>query len=95
MNHYGISRARDLVAGFAVRWSMPMPSTLDRQAAKGRPFRFALVRSEETDGIATLTINRPDAMNAINEDVISQLEEAFSTRGRRSGRQGNRDRGQR
>ncbi len=78
MNHYGISRARDLVAGFAVRWSMPMPSTLDRQAAKGRPFRFALVRSEETDGIATLTINRPDAMNAINEDVISQLEEAFS-----------------
>ncbi len=78
MNHYGIGRARDLVAGFAARWNMPMPSTLDRQAATGRPFRFALVRSEETDGIATLTINRPDAMNAINEDVISQLEEAFS-----------------
>jgi enoyl-CoA hydratase/3-hydroxyacyl-CoA dehydrogenase len=77
MNHFGIARARDVVAGFAERWKMPMPATLERQAATGKPFRFTLVRSETSSGIATLTINRPDAMNAINEDVISQLEEAF------------------
>ena len=79
MNHYGIGRAKNLVAGFAARWRVPIPATLERQAASGRPFRFALVRSKKADGIATLTINRPDAMNAINEDVIAQLEEAFRT----------------
>jgi enoyl-CoA hydratase/carnithine racemase len=36
------------------------------------------VRSETSAGIATLTINRPDAMNAINESVIAQLESAFA-----------------
>ena len=35
------------------------------------------MRSEVTDGIATLTINRPDAMNALNEAVFAQLETAF------------------
>ena len=77
MNHVGIDRARDLVAAFATRWNLPMPATLDRQAREARPFRFTLVRSDITDGIATLTINRPDAMNALNEEVIAQLEDAF------------------
>jgi len=77
MNHYGIERARDLIAGFAARWSLPMPATLENQARTGAPFRFTLVRSNVADGIGTLTINRPDAMNALNEDVVSQLEEAF------------------
>ncbi len=50
MNHYGIARARDLVAGFAARWNVPVPATLERQAATGQPFRFALVRSDVADG---------------------------------------------
>jgi enoyl-CoA hydratase / 3-hydroxyacyl-CoA dehydrogenase len=77
MNHYGIERAHDLVTAFAARWSLPVPATLERQARTGQAFRFTLVRSEIEDGVATLTINRPDAMNALNEDVVSQLEDAF------------------
>jgi enoyl-CoA hydratase/3-hydroxyacyl-CoA dehydrogenase len=77
MNHYGIGRSRDMIAGFAARWNLPVPATLEDQARTGQPFRFRLVRSDIADGIATLTINRPDAMNALNEEVVSQLEAAF------------------
>jgi enoyl-CoA hydratase/3-hydroxyacyl-CoA dehydrogenase len=78
MNHYGIARSKELVDAFTAKWNLPMPATLARQAAAGKPFRFTLVRSDRAGGIATLTINRPDAMNAINEDVVSQLEDAFA-----------------
>jgi enoyl-CoA hydratase / 3-hydroxyacyl-CoA dehydrogenase len=79
MNHYGIDRATRLVKSFAERWNVAVPRTLAEHAHTGRPFRFTLVRSDVSDGIATLTINRPDALNALNEEVLAQFEEAFAT----------------
>jgi enoyl-CoA hydratase/3-hydroxyacyl-CoA dehydrogenase len=78
MNQFGIERAQDVVAGFASRWNLPVPATLANQAAAAKPFRFRLVRSGIADGIATLTINRPDALNALNEEVVAQLDKAFN-----------------
>jgi enoyl-CoA hydratase / 3-hydroxyacyl-CoA dehydrogenase len=77
MNHYGMGRSKEMIAGFAARWNLSVPATIENRARKGQPFRFKLVRSDIAGGIATLTINRPDAMNALNEEVVSQLEEAF------------------
>ena len=37
-----------------------------------------LVLLDSQDGIAYLTINRPKALNALNEGVVSQLEEKFN-----------------
>ena len=34
MNHYGIGRARDLVADFAARWKMPVPAIIDTPGAR-------------------------------------------------------------
>lgn len=78
MNHLGIERAIDLVDAFAARWQMPVPQTLAAQAASRARFHFTVVRTEIADDIATLTINRPDTLNAINGEVIGQLEEAFA-----------------
>ena len=78
MNHLGIERARTVVAAYAERWQLPMPSVVEQQARAGRPFTFKLVRTEVNNGVGTLTINRPDAMNALNEEVVAQLETGFA-----------------
>ncbi len=77
MNHYGIERAAALADTHARSWSVPVPDLLVRQARAAQPFRFTLVRSDVAGGIATLTINRPDAMNALNAAVVDQLRSAF------------------
>jgi enoyl-CoA hydratase/3-hydroxyacyl-CoA dehydrogenase len=79
MNHAGIARAAELVSSYAARWQVAVPELLSAQASAGKPFRFELVRTTVSHGIATIAINRPDAMNALNEDVVSQLEQAFDT----------------
>ena len=77
MNHYGLPRAARLVEEVARRWNIPVPAILVKQAAGGLPFAFTLVRRDDRDGIATLTIDRPDALNALNEAVMAQLGAAF------------------
>jgi enoyl-CoA hydratase / 3-hydroxyacyl-CoA dehydrogenase len=77
MNAYGLRRAARLIEDVATRWKVPVPGVFSAQAASGQPFAFTLVRREDRDGIATLTIDRPDALNAINETVVAQLGAAF------------------
>ncbi|MBI4577033.1 MAG: enoyl-CoA hydratase/isomerase family protein, partial [Planctomycetes bacterium] len=43
----------------------------------GRPFRFVRVRLEARGGVATITVRRPDALNALDEEVVEQIEEAW------------------
>jgi enoyl-CoA hydratase/3-hydroxyacyl-CoA dehydrogenase len=77
INHYGLDRAKALVDRVAHQWNVPVPGAFSRQAASGKPFVFTLVRRADKDGIATLTIDRPDALNALNETVMAQLASAF------------------
>jgi enoyl-CoA hydratase/3-hydroxyacyl-CoA dehydrogenase len=74
INRYGVQKAAGLVAELAKRFDFKVPNTL---ASRTEAFRFEVVRSATDDGIATLTINRPDAMNALNEDVVAQLHAFF------------------
>jgi enoyl-CoA hydratase/3-hydroxyacyl-CoA dehydrogenase len=77
MNRHGLPRAKRLAGEAAGRFDLPLPAVLDRRFRDGTPFAFELVKSEVTDGIATLTINRPDALNALNEAVVEQLQRAL------------------
>ena len=77
INRLGTGAALELVKKITERWELEVPNLLADRAASGRPFRFELVRRSTRDGIATLKINRPDAMNALNEAVVEQLHEAF------------------
>ena len=52
-------------------WSVP--DFFSRQAEGGEGWDFSYVDVHMDDGIATITINRPEAMNALNETVVEQL----------------------
>jgi enoyl-CoA hydratase/3-hydroxyacyl-CoA dehydrogenase len=77
MNRLGVGAAARLVEPLAERWELRVPAPLRERAARSTPFTFRLVRREVRDGVATLTVNRPDAMNALNETVVAQLHEAL------------------
>jgi len=77
-NRTGVAGAVQRVEAVAQRWpQVKVPALLQRTAASGAPFQFAFVNVDVQDGLAEITLNRPDALNALDEDVVAQLERTF------------------
>ena len=78
MNRRGVAQAAQAVTDLAAHSpGLVVAHCLVERAAAGQPWRFNLVDSRIEDGIAHLFINRPEALNALNADVLAQLEAAF------------------
>ena len=78
MNKIGIEKAFKAVEAVTQRYpDFKMPQVLAQQHENGKPFAFNFVDLEVKDGIAYITINRPEAMNALNETVVAQLRQRF------------------
>lgn len=79
MNALGLERALALVQDYATSHpGFSVPRCLLEQLARGEPFRIDQVLRRDVDGIAILTIRRPQALNALNADVYAQLHERFT-----------------
>ena len=79
MNKIGIDKTYAAVEAVSRKYAdFKMPRILARQKELGKPFSFRFVELEVKDNIAYITINRPEAMNALNETVVSQLDERFT-----------------
>jgi enoyl-CoA hydratase/3-hydroxyacyl-CoA dehydrogenase len=79
MNKIGIDRTYAAVSAIAEKYpDFKMPAILARQHELGKPFDFNFVDLEIKKDVAFITINRPEAMNALNETVVGQLADRFS-----------------
>jgi enoyl-CoA hydratase/3-hydroxyacyl-CoA dehydrogenase len=79
MNDLGVERVLEQVEQVAARHdSFDVPQLLRRQAAAGQPWTLRDVKLELKGGIATITMNRPEAMNALNEKVLRELKQTVA-----------------
>jgi enoyl-CoA hydratase/3-hydroxyacyl-CoA dehydrogenase len=78
MNDLGVERALELVEAIAERYdSFDTPEVLRRQAAIG-PWTLPDVKLEVKGHVAVITMNRPEAMNALNGKVLRELKEVVA-----------------
>lgn len=79
MNHRGINESYRIVSDFVERYpDLEIPELLHRQYGSREPWPISYVDLRVEAGIAWILFNRPEAMNAINEVVMQQLDERFS-----------------
>lgn len=78
MNKIGVAATCELVEAIAAIYpDFKTPKLLIQQREKGTPFAFQVVDLAVKAGIANITINRPEAMNALNETTVDQLGSCF------------------
>ncbi len=78
MNEYGVDKAYNIVKEFLESWPyLEIPDCLSRQKEKGEPWDIRYVKYHKDGDIGRVVISRPDAMNALNEIVVRQLDESF------------------
>jgi len=73
-NRIDVGEAVRLAVAYADEAGLELP---DWFASRKEPFEFSYIDVEVDGGIATVRINRPEAMNALNVTVVSQLGEAL------------------
>ena len=74
-NRIGIAEAAAMAKETADKYGLVVPKLLADRGAT--PFTLRLVKLEVTDGIAEIVMNRPDALNALDDAVVEQLAKVF------------------
>jgi len=81
MNDVGTRAALWAVQALAKKYpDVAVPAALVERGEKNEPFAIQLVTARvDADGTGVITFCRPDAMNALNEEVVAQLGRAFDS----------------
>jgi enoyl-CoA hydratase len=75
MNEIGVEKSLELVSAIAERaeGAFRVPELLRKQAETKKSWNLRTVRFTKDGKIAIITMNRPEAMNALNSKVLSDL----------------------
>ncbi|HEV8360842.1 MAG TPA: enoyl-CoA hydratase-related protein [Candidatus Thermoplasmatota archaeon] len=76
MNEVGPRDALRLVEGVSKKYgpsAFRVPAQLRAQAERGQPWHIPRVQLERRGAVAILTIDRPEALNALNREVLRDL----------------------
>ncbi|MEE9150498.1 MAG: enoyl-CoA hydratase-related protein [Thermoplasmata archaeon] len=75
MNQVGIQKAYEMVSALAEKskGTFKVPEILKKQAVSKKPWGLRTVRLSKEDKIAIITMDRPEALNALNSKVLSDL----------------------
>jgi enoyl-CoA hydratase/3-hydroxyacyl-CoA dehydrogenase len=79
MNEIGIEKSFDYVSQIAEKFEdiFKVPSILKKQAESKEPWDLKTVRLLKEDKIAIIKMDRPEALNALNSKVLSDLNEVI------------------
>ena len=73
MNAMGIDEAYRMAKDYATLAEFDLPPFFGIKAETGHGWEFNFVDVVQTGGTATVRLNRPEAMNALNETLVAQL----------------------
>jgi enoyl-CoA hydratase/3-hydroxyacyl-CoA dehydrogenase len=73
MNALGLDEAHRMASNYAELAEFDLPPFFAMKAESGHGWEFNFVDVVQTGGIATVRLNRPEAMNALNETLVAQL----------------------
>ncbi len=73
-NHVGVAAARATAQRLARRYDLPESTTWTGRSA---PFSLRRVVLTVEDGVASLRLNRPDQLNALDPETVAQLDACF------------------
>jgi enoyl-CoA hydratase/3-hydroxyacyl-CoA dehydrogenase len=78
INKVGISKAHTLVENLLRPWQdVDVPEVLENQKTRRKPWDIRYVRYSKDGDLGRISISRPDTLNALNQEVISHLDDAF------------------
>lgn len=79
MNDLGVDRALELVEDVAsTHPPFKVPGLMQQQASSNQPWLIRDLKLEVKDHIATITMSRPEAMNALNAKVLKELKDLIA-----------------
>jgi enoyl-CoA hydratase/3-hydroxyacyl-CoA dehydrogenase len=79
MNEIGVPRTLELVNAYAAAHDgFPVPRCIQEHAQARRPFQVDHVLRRDDGNVAILTIRRPQVLNALNDDLYTELYRRFS-----------------
>ena len=77
MNELGLASVQADLADLSQRYGVTISAALGAAVENGGAFRLSQIVTEVSERVATITINRPDALNALSPALVSEFAVAF------------------